>query len=132
MSRVAVRMNEITGVVQRRISSVAVSSERSVVDEALPLIGSFRERGDAARDRVPRRLVPRDQQLVEEHHELVVAERLAFDLGVREHRDDVVAWIVAARRVVVASRYSCISACRRWHSSGGQSVAPGIDASDHW
>ena len=75
-------MNEITGVVQRRISSVAVSSSDRSAAESLPLIGSLRERGDAARDRVPRRLVAGDQQLVEEHHELVVAERLAVDVGV--------------------------------------------------
>ena len=96
VSRVAVRMNEITGVVQRRTSSVAVSSRRSILYEPLPLIGSLGERGDPARDRVPRRLVARDQELVEEHHELVVAERLALDLGLCEHRDDVVARVGAA------------------------------------
>ncbi len=45
---------------------------------------------------MPRRLVAGDQQLVEEHHELVVAQRLAVHVGVREHRDDVVARIAAA------------------------------------
>ena len=69
--------------------------QRAVVDEALPLIGALGERGDAAGDRVTCRLVARDQQLVEEHHELVVAERLAVDLGLGEHRDDVVARVAA-------------------------------------
>ena len=77
-----------------------------------------------------RRLVAGDEQLVQEHHELVVAQRLAV-VGVGEHRHDVVARI-AARARVIASRYSCISAWSRAHSSGVQSVAPGIEASDHW
>ena len=48
--------------------------QRTITGQAPPLVGPLGERRDAARDRVPGGLVAGDQQLVEEHHELVVAE----------------------------------------------------------
>ena len=73
---VAVRMNEITGVVQRSNSSTALGMGSAVGPQRRPLVGPLGQRHQPAGDQVPGRLVPRHQQLDQEHRQLRLAQLL--------------------------------------------------------
>ena len=98
VSSTAVRMNDVTGVVQRSTSSTAVGSSEGSAASRSSCSGCSASATSAAGDRVAGGLVAGHEQLDEEHPELVVGERLAVLLVGGEHRHDVVAWLLPARR----------------------------------
>ena len=123
-------MNDVTGVVQRSTSSTAVGSSDGSAAQPVELLRVLGQGDERAGDGVAGGLVAGDEQLDEEHAELVVGERLAVLLVGGEHRHDVVARLrPAAPRPGRAARRSSRRAARM-RSSSDQSVAPGMAASD--
>ena len=95
VSCTAVRRNEVTGVVHRSTSSTAVGSRRGSAARRSSCSGCCARATSAAGDRVPGGLVAGDEELHEEHAELVVGEDVAVLLVGRQHRHDVVAGLLA-------------------------------------
>ena len=67
----------------------------AIVAQGLPLVRALRQRHQATRQHVATGLVAGDEQLHQEHGELVVGETLTVDLGRPQRRDEVVARLVA-------------------------------------
>ena len=92
----------MTGVTQRSISSIARrASATGRRSSSRPLVGVLEQRQHAVGDQVAGGLVARDGEQQEEDVELELGERLAVDLGLEQHADEVVARV--SRRCSLAS-----------------------------
>ena len=71
------------------------AGERGVGAESRNLVAVLKQRSNAVRHRVSRRLVAGGDQQQEEEFEFVLGERVAIEFGVDQDRDDVLARVVA-------------------------------------
>ena len=83
---VAVRMNEITGVVQRSSSSTALGHQGPVGGSRVALAGCSAKATRPPRDQVAGGLVAGHEQLDQEHGQLGVGQLVAVDVGLGQCR----------------------------------------------